>query len=470
MRRFYMWWVFILCSSLSWGVPFGVAEEALEEDTVPGQLWTQILSARPITLKLVLPASLEPRRAPLEEQVQRAFNMWFSDTAAYIEKAGRAAEFADVLPILRRGLVFGPGGVEDQVEIYDSVKELRAVCKYDLAVGCASVQRKLIRILTQEELDRELDYRKVPREPVWVTLAHEFGHQLGFIGQYPMETMMQIDEVAPDSHSSESYVQETVMSASRHHGKIGCDDTDAIINMIDLQRGGARGARAGKMWKSFCKQSKDQFRDGKCVNCSSYRIREVGTEWGYWIVDIGDGFKNYDLYSMSIPPQKMADIKETILERDKENRATKTQTNQGETVYYEYFQAVTRKAAFFRGELAWVESIYKHHVNDEYVHKLEFWAYQPITIEWSKPSSFSFKEGGQEVLFACQKDAKGKPACKVTNDDLLHSNSYWFGNFAKMDPSSTEYKIARQSAINTLLKWFEQLPDEPVQWRSKVKR
>ena len=162
-------------------------------------------------------------------------------------------------------------------------------------------------------------------------------------------------------------------------------------------------------------------------------------------------------------------MKETMLERDQKNRPIKTQADNGAMVYYEHFQDVTHKAAFIRGRLAWVETVYKHHVNNEYVHTLKFWARQAITMKWSKPSSFSFYEGGLGVQFACQKDSNGQSDCEVTEDSLLDDDSYWLGNFAEMDRSSTQYQVAKQAAISTLMEWFEQLPDEPIPWRSKIR-
>lgn len=458
MRKFYLCGLFMVCFSLLWGkAPFGIFEEALVEGSSSKQLWHHILNGLPITIDLVLPPAQESNRAQIESHVRTALTMWFTDTAKIIEQSGRAEEFADILPILKRGLVFGSGGLEEHIIMYESLEKLRQDSKITTGLASANRTTRTIRILTQEKLNQEAPYET----PLWRAIAHEFGHQLGFIGQYPAEITKDIDRVAPYSYSATAHVHETVMSAVKHQGEIGCDDTDAIINMIDLQRQGAQGIRAGKTWKSFCKQSKDEFRDGKCVTCYAYQIRKNSPRWGDWRVDVGNGFKNYSPQRL-VSAQEIVNVKETILARDSKNRPVKTQTNNAATVYYEYFQTLTRKAAFINQELAWTESVYQNHQNNEYVHELEFWAGRPVTLTWSKPSLFSFKEGRAQIQFSCQKSANGKLDCRLEKDTLTRADSRYFGNFSAMDPQSLEYKIAKAAAVNTLIKWFEQLPDKPL--------
>ena len=471
MRKFFLYGICMLFAPLLWGkAPFGIFDEAVQKQSNPQQLWTCILNGSPLTLDLVLPPSEEHKRAQWEDYVQNSFNMWFTQTAKIIEQSGRAEEFADVLPILKRGLVFGPDGLEEHVFVYDSVEALRRSTGSKKAVASANPKTRTIRIPVQEEFNRVLAAENAPQAPLWKTLVHEFGHQLGFIGQYPHETFLSIDEVHAQGYSSHANPQETVMSAVRQNGKIGCDDTDGIINMIDLQRNGAQGNRAGKSWESFCENSRDKFRDGKCVNCRSYKIR-IGRSRERWIVNIGDGAKEYRLDSVRLLPQDIVRVKEKVVKRDKENRPIKTKTNNGATVYYEYFQSVIRKAAFIDDSLAWVESIYQDHQTNEYEHHLIFWSENSdIVMIWRKPSSFRYDEGFGSIELSCRPQPDNKLNCTVVKDSLtdpLHAWSfkkpYCIGDFRNMQSKTIEHEAAKAVVVNTLTQFFEQLPDKPLQ-------
>ena len=470
MRKFYLCGIIILFSSLLWGkAPFGIFEESRQEDYQSKRLWSYILSGRPITVDLELPASQEAKRGMWETNIRNSFNRWFTDTAKYVERSGRSSEFADVLPILKRGLVFGPNGFEVHVVVQDSLDEIRQGSRSHVAMASTDLNTQTIYLPTQEIANRDMTSANLSTAPLWsIIVPHEFGHMLGFIGQYPRENALHMDQVAKHSYSSQTYPQETVMSSASAKGKIGCDDTDAIINMIDLQRNGSQGARSGKTWASFCRGSSDEFRNGKRVHFESYQIRK-NDQSKEWSINTGRGIKKYSVFKTLmgerndwafVNPQEIVTAKETVLKRDKENRPIKTKTNNGATVYYEYFQEVTRKAAFMGSKLAWVESVYR---TNEYVHELEFLNsnYSPVVLQWSKPSSISYEEGRAKLHLSCRKNSTGKLACDTQKDELNRGDS-WFGNFAKMNSSSMDYKIAKASAVNTLIAWFEQLPDKPL--------
>jgi hypothetical protein len=238
--------------------------------------------------------------------------------------------------------------------------------------------------------------------------------------------------------------------------------------MIDQQRGGAKGARAGKIWESFCSDSQDGFRDGEKVGKESYQIR-YDSRTTEWQINTGNGTKKYSMNRTLmgekkdwafVNPQDVVSAEEIdVVKRDKENRPIKTKTNNGATVYYEYFQEVTRKAAFMGSKLAWVETVYQ---DRSYVHELEFLTpdYRPITLKWSKPATISYKEGRAAIELSCRKNAKGQLACDTRKDELARQECL-FGDFRKVTPSSTEYQISQASAVRTLTAWFEQLPDGP---------
>ena len=99
MRKFYLFEVFVLLSSLLWGkAPFGIFEESRQEDYQAKQLWAHILNGRPITVDLDLPSSQEAKRDVWEANIRKSFNKWFTDTAKYVERSDRSADLPMCCP------------------------------------------------------------------------------------------------------------------------------------------------------------------------------------------------------------------------------------------------------------------------------------------------------------------------------------------------------------------------------------
>lgn len=471
MKKFLLLTFTLMLTVMLWAKsPHGFLPEALEKDSIIYDLWDVILANKPISVKLVLPYSQEDKRAEYENIVRNAFTSWFSDSAKIIRQSAREQEMADVLPVLDMGLDIRFGteqGYKIIVYIYESINDLQRNCKNDKALGCASGIE--IHIPTPEVI-REVR----PNTPANInhTLAHEFGHMLGFSDQYIEGIVNDIDEAAPRYESSLAYVSETVMSGSDAAGKIGCDDTDGIIKMIDTQRGGQRGARKGKAWKSFCKDSKDYFLNGKRIRKELYHIRKSMPMQGVWGVDLGQGEKQFSIdLNAPLSPDKLSALKEQILTKDIYGRPTKTKGSNGEIIYYENFQGVTRKAAFIKGNLSWVEITYQDRLSKEYFHQLYFGGAGKLSLmEWSKPSHFYYEEGfypynPKAGYYGMELSCNGNN-CKFIKDNFTQYDPFSEGNVSpflgkiNFNVSPEELKISANLIREKVKGWFKALPDK----------
>ena len=449
--------------------PNGFLPEALEKDSHIQTLWDTIFANKPISVNLVLPPEQEYKRSGYENLIKRSFTAWFTDTAKKIRESGRAQEMADILPVLDKGIkvTFDGTGFKIKLYVYDSIKVLRNECQSDMAIGCANGEE--IRVTTPEVLKQ---MRPDNPPDLQVTLSHEFGHLLGFSDQYIEGILNDIDYVPQQYGSSLVYATETVMSGSDTKGKIGCDDTDGMIKMIDVKRGGQRGARKGKAWKSFCPESKDYFLNGKRTRKELYHIRKNYPMQGIWTIDLGKGEEELSIdLKAPLSPAKIANLKITkVLSKDPYNRTNKATGSNGETIYYENIQGVTRKAAFIKDKLAWVEITYQDRLSKEYFHQVYFGGAGKLSlIEWRKPSRFYYEEGfypydinkhyGIEI--SCNAND-----CKFTKDNFTEYDPFSKGHsspfLGKMnfEASPDEIKISANLIRQKVKSWFKALPDK----------
>ena len=364
------------------GAPYAMFEDAApEEGEIRNRLWRAILQGGPVTVKLVLPKSESANRREWHRRVTDAFNAWFEYPAYVIRQSNREEEFADILPILDKGIPFGPNGVETTVVFLGTMQE--ADQKFSAAAyGCADMENFTIYTVTEGPLKEKWNTYK-PGKPLisyFTIFAHEFGHWLGFMDQYLEDGLAYFLEfVLPRGHSSQRHVTQTIMSSS-DNAKMGCDDVDAIINMIDLQRGGAQGKRRGTMWRSFCPSSPDFFQDGLLAAGYDYRIRADGGD--SWLIDFGDGEfiedSLADVSRLGINPREEAEKKGKVIKWDAQGRPLFEALSKKEVVYYEYFQGIVLRAAYVQTRdlenlLAWVEEIYpSRREPDKLVHVLHY--------------------------------------------------------------------------------------------------
>ncbi len=176
-----------------------------------------------------------------------AFRLWPLFVKNQIIKAGREAEFADIMPLLTKSV---------------SLKKLSSPVKGALTVrfvnenklielcgegsgGCFSMSDQSITVplISQKEDDC------YTREEVLASLTHEIGHFYGLADQY-----QEAIEFNSATHSTSDRVnsEDSLMAIG---SSLGCDDADGFINLIDFTLAKNRGSystRAQKGWKSFC--------------------------------------------------------------------------------------------------------------------------------------------------------------------------------------------------------------------------
>ena len=167
------------------GAPYAMFEDAApEEGEIRNRLWRAILQGGPVTVKLVLPKSESANRREWHRRVTDAFNAWFEYPAYVIRQSNREEEFADILPILDKGIPFGPNGVETTVVFLGTMQE--ADQKFSAAAyGCADMENFTIYTVTEGPLKEKWNTYK-PGKPLisyFTIFAHEFGHWLGFMDQ-----------------------------------------------------------------------------------------------------------------------------------------------------------------------------------------------------------------------------------------------------------------------------------------------
>lgn len=157
-----------------------------------------------------------------EGLVQQAYRDWFDNAVLAIQMRGREEEFADVLPLLKRGmqiefLVYALETGEDlTVEINKTAKEVKERCHCDCA-GCmypGDEEAPMLVIISEEGY--------------YSDLLHELGHTLGIAGSYEDEYQTS----ASSTHRSKDWVTLNVMN-NYDDDELTTDDADGLINMID---------------------------------------------------------------------------------------------------------------------------------------------------------------------------------------------------------------------------------------------
>jgi len=166
----------------------------------------------------------EETRAQYEEMVSQAIQSWFEQAAEMIEDKGRQEEFGEVYQILEKGIeVSFAQEAEGDVNVifYDDPAEMKKHC-YGNIDNCAGVfSGKNVHVVRIGEFNN--------KEVLQTRLTHEFGHAFGLTDQYDV-----IQERADYSlrYGSPEESKDSIMNT---WAKIGPDDVDGIINVIDLE-------------------------------------------------------------------------------------------------------------------------------------------------------------------------------------------------------------------------------------------
>ena len=182
-----------------------------------------ILSGQRIKVSVYPPSSTEEEKhSAAEELVRKAYNAWFQNAVEKIQEADRSKEFADILPILSRGVPiqfvdFVDNQEDVWVAIEDTLEKVEKACGED-SVGCEAPGTEESSIsVTVFEYGRYSD------------LLHELGHTLGLDEAYVSKK-----EFMSHTNRSDKLINDTVMNT--HDTPLTADDADGLINIIDAWR------------------------------------------------------------------------------------------------------------------------------------------------------------------------------------------------------------------------------------------
>lgn len=276
-----------------------------------------VLEGRTVKVRVILREEPEEAMAFWHEKVQDAYNEWFFNTAKHIRKARREREFADILPLLDRGIPieFVEDGEDITIEFVDQ-KEIAALCAAQWAGACYVFDGPKIYVPGN-----------LRKQKMMVLLLHEIGHSLGFSDQYML---------ARDGNTHPLYrgdnPDNTVMNSRQH--SLTCDDADGIVNLIDITRNNHRGGNSG--WRSLCKKSSVYYVGGIQLGIGPYAIRSKDDDvWNVKTYQNGALKEEQDFAPRkenSLSP--FISLPEEVIHRDKLNRPLLAQGPNGEKIYY----------------------------------------------------------------------------------------------------------------------------------------
>ncbi len=334
MRKIF---IFLIClmplclAAAQWGIlaDYDQGDSAVR-GSIAGQnyLMPQILRGEPV--RIFLSVDGDHKTASYEKIITDSYARWFARPAQLIRKAKREDEFADILPLLDRGIKVNFVSSSEQRDIDIAVLPLgqvQAVCGR-ASGGCYSRKEgKIPQILIPKDnfLRQVLTRGQLSAKRIGL---HEIGHSLGLSDQYKRARSLNSHPVYSTDESSKSIMNQA--------GDLTCDDADGIINLIDVTQGVSRGGTDG--WHSLCKND-IYYINGAPADKLPYVVvgQEKGTVW--MLTEYKNGRKTavreFPL-DMQGEISVFDDISERVLLRDKSGRPLRSVGSGGEEIYYSY--------------------------------------------------------------------------------------------------------------------------------------
>lgn len=210
------------------------------------------------------------RKKELSDMVTKAFQVWFNDTKAAIEKAGRTQEFSDIMLILDKSVkptskeALISFAKENKIPIlffhFTTENNVYKSCCHGYG-GCAGCRRMAplgingSKIITVHPyINQKSSY--FTKNQIYMTLIHEIGHYYGLADQYRVEGVNSDNADKEYSTGNDRIKNYTSIMSAGNYTHLTCDDIDGFINLIDLtlskQNNGKFSGRAQKGWASFC--------------------------------------------------------------------------------------------------------------------------------------------------------------------------------------------------------------------------
>ena len=365
MKKIHSWLAIVCllcCSVISYGTaPWGALndfDQPLNPDQAsPAQkgeryLLPQILRGEPV--RIFADVSKTEQKSPKEYQalLSQLYNEWFLSVAEIIENAGREKEFADVLPLLKKGVKTQFVGKEESPDIiitilpyYESVYQCNGATVCYLQGGYTEDRIPRIFLPEGNLLKNIFTLGKKSFKRVGL---HEMGHSLGLSDQYSLARNQQ----AHGRYSS-NRIYNGLMNQGLH---ISCDEADGLVNLIDIVRGSSRGG--GKGWKSLCAESEERYINGQSTARSGPYWISTRDNQNFQLETYQNGkttsIQHYFLLSQDkfLP---LVRVQEKVLKRDVRNRPVLTEGPNGEKIYYAYLYEGYVRLAVKEGKALWSE-------------------------------------------------------------------------------------------------------------------
>ena len=300
-----------------------------QELKVPAQkrfLLHPIVEGRPVYYR-INGAKNEKQNQAYQSRIRSFFDIWFTGALEQIRQSGREQEFADIIPILERGVDLRLAATDSEADIiyyFVPLKQIESICGENTA-GCLIPDQRPLRLYipTDKLLFAVMSLGKQSPDSVGI---HETGHALGLSDQYILARSENSDIIF--SAPSE---EESVMN---HASSVTCDDVTGLINAIDLVRGTSRGK-----WNGLCQTDFREYNEGTNYNKVGFRFsaqdykkitmetywdgrRIAAKEFGLDLQNNASEFAQYTPASVELA--------------DSQNRPLQATTSNGETIYYAY--------------------------------------------------------------------------------------------------------------------------------------
>lgn len=240
-RVFFLYFLWVLCLTAPIlgraANPWGILKDVPDETSFSVYAVDNLIDKRPVRY------AVSQEVTPQEETIFKANILkWPQETLRFIQRSGRAQEFADIVPILQHKLTLVKVSETDSPDIVLSFSdELKEYTDGDFAEKDTEQPFNLIRI------------NKNSRDKFADTSLHEIGHYFGLADQYASARTNSHAEYSSDVNYSDS----SIMQASDSNvNNLTCDDADGLINLLDLRlaqrRNNQFSTRAQKGWESLC--------------------------------------------------------------------------------------------------------------------------------------------------------------------------------------------------------------------------
>ena len=326
-----------------WGAMADYVDEYTPSKTGEKYLLRKILNGQTLSIGLQRDAYTDKHYDKLSRLIVDSYNDWFFNAARHIEKTGREAEFADILPILRQGVRVQMSEQGSDVNfVFMSFRDIQWQCGHG-AGGCYTSNEPIPHIYLPADTGL-LKILSLGRESKRRLGTHEIGHSLGFSDQY-----FQARSVNSDVMYGSTEERETIM---QHAGHLTCDDADGMINLIDITLGKRRGGDRG--WQTLCPKSQEYYIGGMSAGKGPYRITLSKDKGAVVLMTYDKGQKVANEVYPFATPQGAVNWQETpartTLKQDRLGRPLVSRGPNGETIYYAYLYDRVERLTVKNGE------------------------------------------------------------------------------------------------------------------------